>query len=531
MLAPSAPRPESTKEPNVSMPTAAVRCPVCGWELPDPVPGNCPRPSCGVALLPGTPLRVATFRLVGHYSLFVLPFSFEGDGDELRRLDGRLRQSGRWRERVFSLSDPADVDRTEYFLPYIRRFLFPSLYAPPRTPGAATEDEPTCRHFEFDLPRLGPVDKDGLPLTARWRDGRKKTEHEARLLLEKAELIVFSYRVGFLVLRVRCAGPASWFEQMAFTAVLRTLAPLYRDFQMPELDVGSARCTMPQLLSFLLAEFGGPVPSGGLEQATALGPLPVKPVYDDRMMVYTFSCLDRDTCLPDVELCQALLHKESVVNFDEEWGRRPPGPSASRDPSAWQRQRWQAFSKDGGSLVVFDTDAYHARYAGIYHGTYYFDVFLLATMQRVTLLGLFERLADIRTLTKGAAGRRLLRRVRRDLLLFKNQCGFSQITNRERGLLLWRKWQKTLETHTLLREVNEQSSELNSYLEGRHRERMDRLIKVGGFLAAAVPVVWGLDTFFDRAEWATALRWVLLGLLLAGSAVVAWYVVFRQEDL
>jgi hypothetical protein len=299
---------------------------------------------------------------------------------------------------------------------------------------------------------------------------------------------------------------------------------------MPVLDSGKAHYGMPQLLAYLLAELGGPAASGP-EALPPAPPLPVKPVYDDRMMVYTFSCLDKDSCLPDAGLCQALLRREAVIGFDEEWGRPLPGQEAERDPSAWLRRRWQGFSKDGGGLVVFDTDVYHTRYVGTYHGTYYFDIFLLAVMQRVTLLALFERLADIQTLTGGGAeGRRVLRKVRRDLLVFKNQCWFSQITNRERGLALWKKWQKTLETRTLLREVNEQSAELDSYLQGRHRERTERLVKMGGFLAAAVPVVWGIDRFFDGAEWATAMRWVLLALLLTGAGVVAWYVSFRQDD-
>src|SRR5690606_37482427 len=98
----------------------------------------------------------------------------------------------------------------------------------------------------------------------------------------------------------------------------------------------------------------------------------------------------------------------------------------------WMRHRWEGYSKDGGELIVFNTDRFHERFIGHYHGTYYFDIFLVAVLQRVTLLSLFERLSDINTLTGSSQeSRRKLQRVRYDLLRFKNQCWFSQITNRE----------------------------------------------------------------------------------------------------
>ena len=207
------------------------QCPVCGLALPVPLPAFCPRPSCGVEFLPGNSaeVRLRTFRLVDHYALLVLPFSFpEADGDDPAR---RIPESGRWRQRAFSASDPDDVDRTEYFLPYVRRFLFPTLYQ-----AAGAESEPTCRHFAFDLAALGGGPK-GVEMTLRFRDDRKKVRYAHRVRLARAELVLFSCRVGFLVLRAECADDgATWFDQMSVVAALRTIAPLYRGYEMPELD-------------------------------------------------------------------------------------------------------------------------------------------------------------------------------------------------------------------------------------------------------------------------------------------------------
>jgi hypothetical protein len=92
------------------------------------------------------------------------------------------------------------------------------------------------------------------------------------------------------------------------------------------------------------------------------------------------------------------------------------------------------------------------------------------------------------------------------------------------------KWQKTLEMRALFEEVNEQSAELDAYMQARYRERMDHSVRLGGFLAAAVPLVWGLDRFFEGAEWAKVLPWVVLALLLVGSAAAAWYLTFWRGN-
>lgn len=508
--------------------TTLPRCPVCGLEYSGELPGFCSRSGCGVQLTAGTPerLKVRTFQLTSHYSLCVLPFAFrDGEGTPVWQ---RLAESGRWKERRFSLDNAADVDRTEYFLPYIRRFLFPGLF-PPAEPGRAAQ---SCWHFLFELSRLGETTTEGLRLSMTAHDNGKKLDYTYEIVLEKVELIVFTYHVGFLVFHFRNTDPGTtYFDQMHALNFLRTIAPLYQGFELPELVSGTQRYRMTQLLPYLLAEFGTAAAPAAPSAVAPGTPLPVKATYDDRMMVYTFSCIDKGTALEDACRSQALVRKAALINFDRDDTTRPPEEAVDGELHEWMHVRWQSFSKDGGSLVVFNTDRFHARFLGVYHRTYYFDIFLLAALQRVTLLTLFESFSDIHTLlTASAASRALLRRVRRDLLLFKNQCWFSQITNRERGLVLWKKWQKVFETRTLLHEVNEQSEELNNYLQNRYRERIEWLVKLGSFLAAVVPTILGLERILGQQEWVSNLRWVLLVVLVVGAAIFGWYVLYKQRD-
>jgi|GEM_PF-1987047 len=513
------------------------RCPRCGAELDENIRSLlqseatfCPRKTCGVQLTEddGGNLRIRTFRLNNHYSYCVLPFAFfhfEGENcfEDLRR-------SSRWEQKIFSMDDPDDVERTEYFLPYVKRFLFPSLF---RKDVNSPEYEPTCQHFHFDLSLLGGSREDGLPLTMRCENVRKKVSYDYDLKLSDIELLVFNYRVAFLNFRFEHTSPmATYFDQMDATHFFRLIAPLYREFQMPEFAAGDKQFYMSQLLPYLLAEFDkGSRPPAHPSDLDKDSELPVQVIYDDRMMVYTFSCINRKMTLNDLARAENLLERDAIVNLNPDLKTNPPGPGEGDEEKDWLRQRWQGLSKEGATLVVFDIDRFHSKYLGEYNSSYYMDIFLLATLQRVTLLLLFERLSDIEGLTSPSWGSgKALRRLRKDLLMFKNQSWFSQISNRERGLVLWRRWQNVFENKMLLEEVNEQSKELDAYLQNRTREKIEWGMRLGGFMATAIPAIFGLELLLGKAPWVASLRWVLISILILGSGVFAWFVFFGSED-
>jgi hypothetical protein len=104
------------------------------------------------------------------------------------------------------------------------------------------------------------------------------------------------------------------------------------------------------------------------------------------------------------------------------------------------------------------------------------------------------------------------------------------LTNRERGLQLWKKWQEIFENHALLHEVNEQSKELDTYLQTMARERIDRMVRLGGFLATAVPAIVGLPVLFGSAAWVDITRWLLLIVVIIGSGIFAWKIIRQQDE-
>lgn len=516
-----------------------LRCQACGRDLSSVEQIDesksivCDSRSCGVSHLLETDgtLTLQTFQLDSHYSLCVLPFSLD---EAKHRADPflPLENSPRWRRKTFDAANADDFDRTDYFLPYVRRFLFPTLYTQDER-VTTTEELDTCRHYEFPLELLEEDASSSVHYQLHCYDELKDLDQTYAIELDRVQLIQFGYRVGFLVLRFRCSSPtATLFEQMRGLNYLRFVTELFRGFSMPLLATPTQSYRMPQLIGWLLEEFRG----AGVTVANRPGDLtpsptlPVQLFYDDRMLVYSFSCVKQDTVLEDDERNEALLRRALVVRLHDDEQVLGKTRAAELARISWCTQRWDSYSKDGGGLVVFDTNEFHKNFIGRYWQTYYFDIFLLAALQRVNLLALFERMADIGNLTDGGThGRKQLRRIRYDVLLFKNQCWFSQITNRELGLNLWRQWQQVFEVKTLLTEVNEQSEQLDNYLRNRLREQNERLIRLGTVVTTAAPVIWSLDVLLGDRPWVRPVKWTLLTLLFTGAGLAAAYILRQQK--
>src|SRR5690606_22251110 len=125
------------------------------------------------------------------------------------------------------------------------------------------------------------------------------------------------------------------------------IAPQHRGFRLPEISAGGRTFTMPQLLSYLLHEFGGTAqPPVNPAEVASPPAFPVQPIYEDRMMVFSFSCLDRNSCLAQIESNRSLVSRAAVIPVEPESGAR--GADLKDDSlDSWKRIRWAGHSKDG----------------------------------------------------------------------------------------------------------------------------------------------------------------------------------------
>lgn len=418
------------------------------------------------------------------------------------------------------MQNELDLERTRYFMPYIRRFLFPE--AEPSKASASA-----CKRYQLDFERTG-LPREG---TLSGFDNQDGHPFQAPFEFKRIELMLFGYNIGFLVIELKCLSEMTTFaDQMILAGLFRMLAPYVVGQKLPVLTLDGKSLNVPQLVSNLLSEAGGRTPGVLATTPAQVAEFPVSLFYDDRMMTYCFSCLSGKLPTSDLIQLDRGMRKQTIIPFDDDSVQKSQIAREQGDEQ-WLQCRWQGFTKEGGVLVAFDNEEFNRIHLPNYFTTYYFDVFIFATLQRAALLNLNERLSDIPNLTEDTwSSRKVLRKLRHDILLFRNQCCFSQVTLRERGLQLWRKWMSAYDNETLMTEVDHQSKELESYFQSVSRERMEWVARIGGFLAAVVPGILGMNVVLGDEPWVTNLKVILISTVSVACGIFALYILVRKPS-
>ena len=105
-----------------------------------------------------------------------------------------------------------------------------------------------------------------------------------------------------------------------------------------------------------------------------------------------------------------------------------------------------------------------------YYDSMYFYVFLLAFYQRVSLILFSEELMT--------SGNKKIEHLKNRFTKFTHFSWFSQITNSEQGMDMWKKWQKAFDLPALFDEVQKEYGEYYDYTVARGQERINLLLIV-----------------------------------------------------
>ena len=113
-----------------------------------------------------------------------------------------------------------------------------------------------------------------------------------------------------------------------------------------------------------------------------------------------------------------------------------------------------------------------------FHSMYY-QMAVLLFFYRGVLLAFSRRSAKIVKLfqrsTRGK-GRKLLERLQREFLLFRNRFWFKEVTAQDQGIEMFRIWARRMNIYELMDDVKNEIQELYDFVRYKNEQRMDRLL-------------------------------------------------------
>jgi hypothetical protein len=508
----------------------------------------------------------------------------------------------RWQHWWAALGDDEllrTLDSTYFFLPYVREeVLFPETARfdadEPRSqvPQARVAAQQPPSAF---LPSLSDDRVVHLRLTAAAlaevahgtlrQEWAGRVDFQGLLRLRAVDALLFPGGVGFLVLEVhadrdgltaRDLNDYLYHLRQVHAPRIEWTLPTWRFAAPTAADAGAppTECTARDLIDYLLEGLAS-LPTPDARSATLadfLRPGPPKPrwtasregqVYGQYFRLFVYATLSKAPADEPPEPGdqppswqrlgfesphQLALFELATVSAlgDADREPHPAGVRAILDDhlvALWAG--WQALVlRDNVVFLGFTPSPFNL---GVLSGNVesdYFHLYLLALYQKVRLSLLQGELIrrDSRLLESAKGARALWR----EFVLFTNRFWFSEVTDRQQGSVLYRHFQRGLETRALYEEVRAEARDLEKYYSDREQQWTNSLLFAITFFGLPIGVVVGLfgNAFFEVSSSGTGgpriqhpalpdlllfLAWLVGALALSFLIYGAWYLRRRRE--
>lgn len=398
-------------------------------------------------------------KISSHYSYFVYPFMVS-DGKYNEFIGKLLSDDVIWEFKV--KDDNIDLYSNAYFLPYVKKFLFPTLYWNDEYRNSYKNmscdkkvkivSELSCAYFSYKIKN----ENDSY---------FKLSDTKLNFKISNMNMICFNSGVCFLVIKTKLEkdGEISSNDVLNFNHKFRTINPRYLKKQKYS------------EMFLLNREFGDVKEFSGCINKLLYGFEDIEKVniYFDRMFVYSYMCISKDDWNEGTQINQIIdvfykfkevLKGDYDLNFDDNYVKLN-----NNTYSKWKYTIY-GFSRDSGVVFASENEYFNAVKLPDYFEGMYFYIFLLAFYQRISLLLFSMELASDK--------KNKIDKLKLKLTKFTNFSWFSQITNSEQGMDLWKKWQNSFDLHDLFDEVQKEYTEFYDYTVAYTQEKINFLLTV-----------------------------------------------------
>lgn len=406
-------------------------------------------------------------KTVYHYTYFIYPFLVTRE--RYRDFLGKfIKDTENWTMTIHD--SEVDLNTHAYFLPYVKKFIFPTLY--------------WKRDLKQQFRNMGYKKKldilSGLTsvtfkykLEANCGEECRFNNTAIGIDIDKIELICFEPGICFLIIKTELDSSSGLYSNdvLDFNYKFRTVNPRYQKKKKTE------GIFLKNIKFDRLEDFSSFIESllYGFEDVEK------ENIYFDRLFTYSYMCLDEkewnekkglNDIINEFYKFQYVLPGNYGSTFD-------PGFLGVKD-NTYVRWKYSiyGFSRESGVVFASESEKFNSTKLPGYFENMYFYIFLLAFYQRIALIIFSQEL-----LTTGGGNR--IEKLKVELAKFTHFSWFSQITNSEQGMDIWKKWQKAFDLPALFDEVQKEYSEFYEYTVARGQERIN-LFLVIVFVVSAV---------------------------------------------
>jgi hypothetical protein len=508
-----------------------------------------------------TDTRASQLPLDAAYAILVYPFEHSvSDAERGERLEVLGSCWRPWLARMSEADRAATLDDTYFFLPYIRELLFPETTrvpggdAPQQMPSADWSLKETLPEFASHIPETSVLrltyDSARLSALRPFRLVLKPSEvspgFDAAFDVEWVDVALFPQNMGFLALKVRLGEPRPTVERWNdFLYQLRLIHPPKLTWRLPQWQVAGGQfdpsgrdmvdfflqgLTRNEQIRPALADFL-PHLRRVADRARYTGS-PNGQVYGGIFNLFIYGTLNCGSTPADApprtdpaptlfpSATQRALYELATCTSTENPDYVPHRSCVEtlwRDNLIALWDNWQAlalrdnvvFLGTGGGDFVTRTLPRNAE-------SDYFQLYLLCLFQKTRLSVIFGDL--VRKEEDLTANLREVRMLWDRFVTFQNLFWYREVTRKQQGDTLYRRFQQGLEVRPIYEEAVEQSRELKAYYEGKAQRRTASLLFFLTIVGLPLPTaVSAVATRLLAGE-----HWVWWGLWLAALPVFVY---------
>lgn len=351
----------------------------------------------------------------------------------------------------------SDEESYDFFLPYMRKFIFPTLFWEKeyikkiKKQGVFRSSlelsKLSCLTFKYNISRIrkGSItDYDGKSINFDISD---------------IKLICFEGGICFIDIKTQIDDNSEYIEFdkiLDFNHYFRNLTPKIKGNATNRIVQNSKNVNIPKFIRDVAEEFE----SKSLDK-----------MFYDKMFTYSYVCVDgwneeKDFINMQNEFYkfQYVMHSKSSAIFNNDFSKLKENTY-----SRWKYSMF-GFSRESGVVFVSDKEKYNITRMPYNFEKRYLYMLLISLYQRISLINFSQ---DLMKQDKNA-----IKDLKKQLTQFTNSSWFGQVTNSEHGMDIWKAWQEAFGLDELYNEVHKEYLEYYDYVVSNSQSRISSILMI-----------------------------------------------------